>query len=229
MANLGAIATACLPGRLQCACPSSRDGEWLTRASQLRNGLQARRRFARQCAEARVVRLGTVYAYSVQKENDMKASAKLLTVLNELLADELSAISQSILHGEMCEDWGYGRLHHALKHQAKDEMHHAKWLIRRILFLEGVPVMSKVNPIKIGKTVPDMMTQSQDGEQAAVAAYNQAIGLAQEVGDNATADLLLRILKMEESHMEWAERQRGQIDQMGLQNYLARQTKGAAA
>ena len=157
----------------------------------------------------------------------MKANSKLVEVLNQLLAEELTAISECVVHSELCENWGYGRLHKAIKHQAKDEMRHAEWLVERILFLEGAPAMSKPGPVKIGKSVPDMLGFSQDSEEAAVKAYNRAISAARQAGDEATAHLCLTILKMEERHMDWAERQRTQIEQMGLQNYLARQTKGA--
>jgi len=159
----------------------------------------------------------------------MKGNEKLVTVLNQLLADELTAISQYMVHSEMCDSWGYDRLHKAIESQAKDEMHHAEWLIRRIIFLEGAPVISKLNPIKIGQTVLEMVGNDQEAELAAVRAYNQAIGFARETADQATADLLLQILKMEEGHADWAEMQRAQIEQMGLQNYLANQTAGAAS
>src|SRR3989304_7203745 len=157
----------------------------------------------------------------------MKGNEKLLTVLNQLLADELTAISQYMVHSEMCENWGFGKLHKAIENQAKDEMHHAEWLIQRIIFLEGTPVVSKLNPMKIGTTVLDMVTNGQDAELAAVRAYNDAIALAHEVGDQASVDLLIRILKMEEDHVDWAEIQRAQIEQMGLENYLTNQTEGA--
>lgn len=157
----------------------------------------------------------------------MKGNNKLVDVLNQLLADELTAISECMVHSELCEEWGYGKLHKAMKHQAKDEMHHAEWLVERILFLEGAPAMTKLNPVKIGKSVADMLGFSEESEEAAVKAYNRAIGAARQAGDEGTADLCLKILRMEEGHMDWAERQRTQIAQMGLQNYLARQTKGA--
>jgi bacterioferritin len=158
----------------------------------------------------------------------MKGNDKLISVLNQLLADELTAISQYMVHSEMCDNWGYGRLHNAIEAQAMDEMHHAEWLIQRIIFLEGTPIVSKLNPIKIGASVLDMVTNDQEAEIGAVQAYNDAIALAHEVGDQASGELLLRILKMEEGHMDWAEVQRSQIEQMGLENYLANQTEGAA-
>jgi bacterioferritin len=159
----------------------------------------------------------------------MKGNEKLLKSLNHLLADELTAISQYMVHSEMCESWGYDKLHNAIEKQAKDEMHHAEWLIQRILFLDGIPEVSKLNPMKIGKSVLDMVGNDQEAELAAVRAYNKAIVLAHEVADQATADLLTQILKMEEGHVDWAEIQRSQIEQMGLENYLAKQTQGASS
>jgi bacterioferritin len=156
----------------------------------------------------------------------MKGNEKLLMMLNELLADELTAISQYVVHSEMCENWGYDKLHNAIQKQAREEMHHAEWLIQRILFLDGVPVVSKLNSMKIGKSVLEMVGNDQEAEVAAVRAYNASIRLAHEVEDQATVDLLTKILKMEEGHVDWAEQQRAQIEQMGVENYLANQTKG---
>jgi len=153
----------------------------------------------------------------------MKGNEKLIIVLNSLLADELTAINQYMVHSEMCENWGYGKLHQAIRKQAMDEMHHAEWLIERIIFFDGAPTVSKLNAIKIGKTVSDMISNDNGDELEAVRAYNDAIKLAREVGDQGTADLLSKILKMEEGHVDWAEIQRAQIDQMGLENYLVSQ------
>jgi bacterioferritin len=158
----------------------------------------------------------------------MKGNTKLITVLNQLLADELTAISQYMVHSEMCDNWGYNKLHKAIEKQAIDEMHHAEWLIQRILFLEGTPEVSKLNPMKIGKTVRAIVENDQGAEVDAVRSYNKAIALAQEVADQSTADLLRQILKMEEGHVDWAEMQQTQIKDMGLENYLAKQTQGAA-
>jgi bacterioferritin len=153
----------------------------------------------------------------------MKGNEKLITKLNELLADELTAISQYMVHSEMCDNWGYEKLHKAIEGQAKEEMLHAEWLIKRILFLEGMPMMAKLNPIKIGKTVLEMITADENSELGAIRAYNAGIGLAGEVADQSSADLLTQILKMEEAHAGWNHIQRTQIDHLGLQNYLANQ------
>jgi len=158
----------------------------------------------------------------------MKGNDKILATLNELLADELTAISQYMVHSEMCDNWGYDKLHKAIEAQAVDEMHHAEWHIARIIFLEGTPVVSKLNPMKIGAQVADMVAYDEEAELGAIRAYNAAIRLAHEVDDQGTVDLLTKILKMEEDHVDWNERQRDQIAQMGLENYLTMQSSGAA-
>jgi bacterioferritin len=156
----------------------------------------------------------------------MKGDVKLVEVLNALLADELTAISQLMVHSEMCSNWGYEKLHKQIEKQAIDEMHHAEWLISRILFLDGLPIVSKLNEMKIGKSVLEMFTNDENAELEAIRAYNSSIQLAGEVGDQSTADLLTTILKMEEGHHNWAKKQRIQIQQMGLENYLATQAGG---
>jgi bacterioferritin len=159
----------------------------------------------------------------------MKGNKKLLAVLNSLLAAELTAINQYMVHSEMCENWGYGNLHKAIKKQAIDEMHHAEWLIERIIFFDGAPTVSNLNAIKIGKTVPEMISNDYKDELNAVRDYNDAIKLAREVDDQGSVDLLTKILNMEEGHVDWAEIQHAQIEQMGLENYLVNQTEGPAS
>jgi bacterioferritin len=150
----------------------------------------------------------------------MKGKPEILATLNDLLAEELTAISQYMVHSEMCDQWGYGSLHESIEKQARDEMRHAEMLIQRILFLEGVPAMSKLAPMHIGKTVEQMVASDEDAEQQAVAHYNSAIKQAMEFQDHGTRELLDRILKDEEGHLDWNEQQRDLIAQMGLQNYL---------
>jgi bacterioferritin len=159
----------------------------------------------------------------------MKGNDKLIQVLNGLLADELTAISQYMVHSEMCASWGYEKLHAAIEKRAIDEMHHAEWLIERIIFLEGTPVVSKLNPIDIGSTVSDMVGNDMTAEEGAIRAYNAGIALAHEVADQASGDLLMKILHDEERHFDWSETQLDQIKQMGLENYLSLQTEGANA
>ena len=154
----------------------------------------------------------------------MKGNDKVIAALNQLLADELTAISQYMVHSEMCANWGYDKLHKAIEQQAMDEMHHAEWLIQRIIFFEGMPIVTKLNSLKIGQSVLEIVTTDQASELDAIHAYNTAIRLAQELADEATAELLRKILLMEEGHVDWAEQQSDQIEQMGLANYLTNQT-----
>jgi len=154
----------------------------------------------------------------------MKGNKELLTVLNSLLADELTVINQYMVQSGMCANWGYNKLDKAIRKQAMDEMFHAEWLIERIIFLGGSPTVSNLNPMKIGKTVSEIISNDDDTELKVVSEYNDAIKLALKVGDQGTVDLLTKILKMEEGHVDWAEIQHAQIEQMGLENYLSSQT-----
>jgi bacterioferritin len=151
----------------------------------------------------------------------MKGEEKLLAVLNDLLADELTAISQYMVHSEMCNHWGFEGLHESKEKQAFEEMHHAEWLIERILFLEGKPIVSNLKPMQIGDSVPAMIKNDLSSELDAVKAYNSGIALAGDVADEGTADLLVKILADEEAHVDTAEKQLAQIDQIGLENFLA--------
>jgi len=156
----------------------------------------------------------------------VKGNEKLIDILNNLLADELTAINQYMVHSEMCDNWGYARLHKAIEHRAIDEMKHAERLIARILCLEGIPVVSKLKEIRIGKNVGEMIANDLAAEAGAIRSYNEAIALAVSVGDNASRELLESILKDEEAHLDWGEAQRDQIEQMGLENYLTNQVDG---
>jgi bacterioferritin len=153
----------------------------------------------------------------------MKGNEQVIQKLNALLADELTAISQYMVHSEMCANWRYKHLHEAVEKRAIDEMHHAEKLIGRIIFLEGRPVVSELNKISIGADVEAQIKSDWDAEAGAVKAYNDGIRLAVEVGDNGSRELLESILKDEEVHIDWLEAQLEQIKQMGLQNYLVEQ------
>jgi len=154
----------------------------------------------------------------------MKGNEKLIAELNARLSEELGAISQYFVHAELCENWGYDVLASAIKQRSIQEMKHAEKLIERILFLEGKPVMNKLGPITIGKNVEEMHKKDWIAEADAIKKYNDTIRQASEVGDNNTKILLESILKDEEEHIDWLEEQQDQIDQMGIQLYLSRQT-----
>jgi bacterioferritin len=153
----------------------------------------------------------------------MKGNPKLIDTLNSLLADELTAINQYIVHAEMCEDWGYGKLHKSIEKRAIDEMKHAEKLIGRILFLEGTPIVSNLNKIHIGSEVPKQVENDRVAEVDAIKAYNDAIVLAGELLDYATRDILVQILNDEDRHMDEIEELQDQIKQMTLPIFLTTQ------
>ena len=150
----------------------------------------------------------------------MKGNDKVIATLNMLLADELTAINQYMVHSEMCANWGYGELHEAIEKRAITEMKHAEMHIGRIIFLDERPVVSNLNPLHIGADVLEQLKNDLGAEQGAVASYNAAIKLAVEVGDNGTRAMLEGIVKDEEDHLDWLETQLEQIGQMGIQLYL---------
>jgi bacterioferritin len=153
----------------------------------------------------------------------MKGNAKVIATLNNLLADELTAINQYMVHSEMCDNWGYAKLHKADEKRAIDEMKHAEKLIGRILFLEGRPEVGELRKIHIGPEVPKQHSNDRASEADAIKAYNAGIKLCVEVGDNGSRELLEAILKDEETHIDWLEAQLDQLEQMGSQNYLVEQ------
>ena len=155
----------------------------------------------------------------------MKGNEKLISTLNTLLADELTAINQYMVHSEMCDDWGYEKLHKHFEKRAIDEMKHAEKLIGRILFLEGMPTVSTLNKIIIGDNVAKQLANDHAAEEGAIKAYNDAIALAGEVMDFATRDFLQQILNDEDSHMDGIEELQSQIEQMSLQVFLTTQVK----
>jgi bacterioferritin len=155
----------------------------------------------------------------------MKGQKKILDILNALLADELTAINQYMVHSEMCANWEYGRLHEKIEKRAIDEMKHAEKLIARILFFDGTPIVSRLNPMHIGADVQKQLQYDLKAEAAAIKDYNAAVAEATRLKDNGTREMLESILKDEEDHIDWIEGQLDQMGQMGIQNYLAEQIK----
>jgi bacterioferritin len=124
----------------------------------------------------------------------------------------------------MCENWGYERLQETIKKRAVEEMKHAEKLIARILFLDGIPIVSSLNKIKIGAQVEAQLKNDLNNEEHTLKIYNDGIHLAIKLTDSGTRELLEGILSEEERHIDWLEAQLNQIKQMGIQNYLADQT-----
>ncbi|HET9744191.1 MAG TPA: bacterioferritin [Chitinophagaceae bacterium] len=154
----------------------------------------------------------------------MKGNTKIIERLNGLLADELTAVNQYIVHAEMCDNWGFKKLGEFIKQRAIGEMKHAEKLIERILFLEGIPEVSTLNKISIGVDIEKQFKNDQFAETEAIKIYNDSIRLCTELGDNGTRDLLESILTDEEKHLDWLETQIEEIKQLELKNYLVEQT-----
>ena len=153
----------------------------------------------------------------------MKGNDRVIERLNALLADELTAINQYMVHSEMCANWDYHRIHEMSEKRAIAEMKHAEKLIARILFLEGRPVVSNLNAINIGADVPAQLENDRRAEETAIHSYNAAIKLTEEADDSGTRELLEHILEDEEGHINELEAQLAQVKQMGVPNYLVGQ------
>ena len=156
----------------------------------------------------------------------MKGNDEVLEILNQLLTNELTAINQYFVHAKMCENWGYERLASKVRAESIDEMRHADQVISRILFLEGVPNMQRYHKVRVGETVKEQFEVDLQLEYSAIAFLNQGIETSRKIGDNATEDLLTKILVGEEDHTDWLETQLELIRQIGEQNYLAQQLRG---
>jgi len=156
----------------------------------------------------------------VGKELGMKGNPK---VINDALREELTAINQYFVHAEMCENWGYKKLADYIKKQSIDEMKHAEVLIERVLFLDGTPTMEPLK-LTVGATVRNMIESDLALELNAVKQYNAAVQIATQEKDNGSRDLLVKLLKDEEDHVDWLEAQLHQIKEVGYERYLSMQS-----
>ncbi|MCB1020979.1 MAG: bacterioferritin [Bryobacterales bacterium] len=155
----------------------------------------------------------------------MKGNPKIIERLNETLRAEFTAIHQYFIHAEMQENWGYGKLGDFIKKQSIDEMKHAEKLIERILYLDGVPDMGSLNPMKVGTDVKSQLEYDLELEVEAVGQLNSAIEDAIAAKDNGSRELFALILVDEEEHIDWLEAQMQAIEDMGLGTYLSQQLK----
>lgn len=154
----------------------------------------------------------------------MKGNTKIIDTLNQLLAGELTSMDQYFTHSRMYEDWGLSKLYERFDHEMDDEKQHADHLIKRILFLEGVPAVSNRSPLKIGKNVREMLENDLKLEYTVIAALREAIAICEQEKDYQTREILEGMLAdTEEDHTHWLEQQLGLIDKVGLQNYVQSQ------
>ena len=153
----------------------------------------------------------------------MKGHDKVISLLNDCLTAELTAVNQYFLHARICENWGYERLWKRLRQESIDEMKHADRLIERILYLEGLPNVQRLSKINVGQTVHEMFRLDLEVEKASIKAYNDGVELARSLGDNGTREMLEDLLLGSESYANWLETQLTLVAQVGEQNYLAQQ------
>lgn len=153
----------------------------------------------------------------------MKGTQAIIDALNSVLTKELTAINQYFLHARMLQNWGLEKLGRLEYKASIDEMKHADELIKRILFLEGLPNLQKLDRIRIGQTVEEVMEADLQVENEAVPHLKKCIKLAETEADYVTRDLFIHILASEEEHVDWLETQLSLVKQVGIQNYIQSQ------
>ena len=156
----------------------------------------------------------------------MQGDPEVIEALNEVLTAELTAINQYFIHAKMCEDWGLNRLAKWKREESVDEMKDADRIIERILFLDGMPNMQRLNPVRVGEDAIEQNKLDLAMELDAVARYNRAISIARDKGDNGTRELCEMHLKSEEHAVDWLEAQQYLVEQVGKERYLAEQMIG---
>lgn len=150
----------------------------------------------------------------------MKGNKEIIGMLNGLLAGELMARDQYFIHARMYENWGYQKLFARVFHEMQDETEHADWLIKRILFLDGLPNLQDLHKLRIGETVPECMTSDLAVEVGGRADQIRGIKLCEESADYVTRQILREILTDTEEHIDFLETQLSLVRQLGEQNYL---------
>jgi bacterioferritin len=156
----------------------------------------------------------------------MKGDSKIIELLNHVLTMELTAINQYFLHARLASHWGYERIGKTIYAESIDEMKHAQELVDRILFLEGHPNLQKLNALSIGQTIPEALQADLELERTAIPILKKGIGLCYENLDHVSRELLEKILRDEERHVDWIETQLGMIKDLGLETYLGQQIHG---
>lgn len=154
--------------------------------------------------------------------------AKVIEFLNAALKNELTAINQYFLHAKMLKDWGVSKLAAKEHEESIDEMHHADWLIERILFLNGLPNLQDLGKLMIGENVEEIIECDLKMEAIAIPLLRDAIEYCEKVRDYVSRDLFAKILNSEEEHLDYLETQQEQISLMGIQNYILNQSEANA-
>jgi bacterioferritin len=150
----------------------------------------------------------------------MQSDPKVVEHLNTQLTNELTAINQYFLHARILRHWGVTKLGKHEYAESIEEMHHADWLIERILFLGGLPNVQRLNQVMVGQTVEEVLRADLTLEETAMADLREGIAYAESVRDYISRDLLRRILENEEKHVDFLERQFDLIKLIGMERYI---------
>lgn len=150
----------------------------------------------------------------------MQGDAKAIEFLNRALCNELTAINQYFVHYRMYDNWGYKELAEHERAESIDEMKHADRLIERILFLEGLPNLQKLNKLLVGESPKETIECDLKLERTALSDLREAIAHCESIGDYVSRALFADIMGSEEDHIDWLETQLGLIEQVGLERYL---------
>ena len=153
----------------------------------------------------------------------MQGSPEVIEALNAVLTAELTAINQYFIHSKMNENWGYSKIAENKRSESIGEMKHADSVIQRMLYLEGIPNMQRLSPIRVGESVPEQHRSDLELEKDAVKRLNEAIAICRDNADNGTRELLEEILHDEEEGLDYLESQLGIIEEIGKERYLAEQ------
>lgn len=158
----------------------------------------------------------------------MKGDPKVIKCLNAVLANELIAVNQYLLHARMLKNWGVTKLGDYEYHESIDEMKHADELVERILFLEGLPNMQHLGKLMIGENVEEILECDLKLEHKALPALKDGIATCEAANDYVSRELFERILSSEEEHIDFLETQFEMIERMGLENYVQLQSEAPA-
>jgi bacterioferritin len=153
----------------------------------------------------------------------MKGDPQVIDVLSDVLAAELTAINQYFLHAKLCDNWGYKKLAKQKRDESIEEMKDADAIMERILFLDGIPNMMRMNPVMVGENPIEQHELDLKLELSAVERLNKGIAVCVAKGDNGTRELLERILKGEEHAVDWLESQLHLVKEIGKERYLSEQ------
>jgi bacterioferritin len=153
----------------------------------------------------------------------MQGHPEIIELLNDVLTAELTAINQYFGHAKIQQNWGYLRLAEHSRHESIDEMKHADTIIERILYLDGMPNLQRLGPVRLGEDPVEQLRLDLEVEVEAVGRFNRGIALCVQHGDNGTRDMLEEMLRSEEEHVDWIETQLRLVEHLGEPLYLSDQ------